>query len=1019
MTVRRKCAYDWNTLPKYVYQDAQGNWDNFERKITTENDIINPVQYYNNINATAITPLDLDLYDICLFYVFANGKFHQYIENLQLDTFYYKSEYNIDDATEQIIDDLISKVFDESEYTKLFDDIQNEKSQFRSEYELEIKENEYINSFGTVPHSTFETESLVKEYQMEGILNTDIYSLFNQTELSEQFPLAITPRFYKVLKGYEYTLDVPDEECMYLFSYRGKIVVYLDKIQYTIQKEEQDVESDYIQEICDCINVSLEALTPMKEKFNGICMYPRQPLNMVIWRDLVMNNRFIAKHLVIDEHNLNNRIQKRKVFFMYYFDEDDSKTTMTMREDPDGVRLRILNGASPEHISNIINHVASSLAVYNGVGNKIAQDYNKLIKQDVVTFKAPEPTPTVDYNKPLKVIAPDMFPPKYSRRCQFLPRIIPQDEAEEVEKKEGYQVLQFPKVIDSANPLLFTCEQHRKRGYIYPGLRENTLSTKDAFPLLPCCYQEDQSQRKTLYKEYYDSDKSLQDFTKQPKKKLQYRFLISEKFVGLDQTGKCPEIIEHLFGLYTSEKPYRRGVHRSKWSALECVLVRLNVDGYNTKNSAMRRQQLESEFEKLKLLKLEICAQECWNIPNIAELLNTDVYFDLRFFIRLVEYAYQCRIIMISKTDFIHPNYIEGYIRWETNESHPIVILFEHMGSEADESSYPQCELIEIKSDDNTIYQSVYKDYATSLCTITQQPSTIDLDFFEAISADYTLTGQHIDFYGKVYAINVLRNSNNTSLTLFFIGTRVPPMHLDTTNEIYYVSSLPSNFLGNRYKLEIGKFNFYVYTKPLSQSKLMIYETYRLKSVIILENAKRIYANTGNFDFIQISPTAMNIKYSKYVFSDVTVIYVPSEEARDRLIYALKLFETRYRTQLELYRNDDQLMPFKYQSIQDFDTQSNVIIARVTDTVDWFSDFYTLKPIDGTLYTEPFMCQIQRSIYKCIPLSDIPVQWGAYKVLFPQIKRIFTVNCEQSKNILLIIQNTSNVRKYYKCTRLF
>jgi hypothetical protein len=107
-------------------------------------------------------------------------------------------------------------------------------------------------------------------------------------------------------------------------------------------------------------------------------------------------------------------------------------------------------------------------------------------------------------------------------------------------------------------------------------------------------------------------------------------------------------------------------------------------------------------------------------------------------------------------------------------------------------------------------------------------------------------------------------------------------------------------------------------------------------------------------------------------------------------------------------------LPLEFETIQDFEVQSNVIIAPVNDTIQWFSSFFNLKPIDGTLYTDPFVCEIQNVIYKCVPISQIPEQWGSYRVLFPQIKRTFLVG-ENPDHTLLVIQNTQKVYQFYDC----
>jgi hypothetical protein len=1021
-------AYEWNTLPRYVYQNEQGEWANFERDIVMLPQVVNPVEYYQTVNENAQVPMNLSVYDMCLFYVFANAAFQKYIQSLELNTFYYRTDYNLDDETEAVIQQLVQQVYNPQAYQELLGSIQRSKLQFRAGYEQDQRELESIQAFGSVDFTPFVVESVSIQYKLNDLLVQNIYAFFDQCTLSERFPLAVTPRFYKVLKGYEYTLDIPTEECMYLFSYMGRIELYSDKLSFTFNKGEDD--SEYVQEICQCLGFNPETLVPMQQKLNGSCLYPRQPLNLMIWRDLVMNQPYISKFLVIDEHALNVRNPRRKALQIYYFEPStQNRTTMTMKIDEDGVRLKILN-ASETDVKVIQSFMSTALAMYNSMGPSIAEEYNTILGSDIVQFVVRPPVAEIDYNKPLKVIAPEMFLPNYTRKCGYLPRIVPRETADEIEMKEGFQVMEFPKPTDSVHsvhsvqPLLFTCEQHRERGYIHPGLRLNPLDNKDKYPLLPCCYQDDQRLRNSLYVQYYGSEKSLSEFAKQPPQKgLQFRFLTSDKFVGLDQTGKCSEEIQQWFQIYTSEKPYRKGVHRTPQSALECVLTRLDINGFARKGSSARLNQLRNEWERLRTFKLEICAQECWNLPNPEEfLVNDQLYFDPRYMVRLLEYAYQCKIVIVGRTDFIHPNYIQGYLRWSPNPQYPVVVLYEHMGSESDEASYPQCEIIEFKPSDNEekVYVNLHEDYLSSLETYIAKRSgnpvsiTHDSAFFNALEEDYTLLQQHLDFYGKVYAINVLRKSDSVKMTLFFGITRVAPMHIDATQEVYYVPSLPQNLSSQRASIRIGEFDFYVYTQSEAISRLTTYDLVKMRTRLMVENAKRLYAISGNFDFIRVSlKDYQSTSYSKYVFIDSQTIPVPTEEVRQRLIQTLKLFETRYATQLKMYA-EALTLPLEFETIQDFEVQSNVIIAPVNDTIQWFSSFFNLKPIDGTLYTDPFVCEIQNVIYKCVPISQIPEQWGSYRVLFPQIKRTFLVG-ENPDHTLLVIQNTQKVYQFYDC----
>jgi len=1040
MTPQRRYAYEWNTLPRYVYQNAEGNWVNFERDIVALPQVVNPVDYYRTLNSTAQEKLDLSVYDICLFYVFANQAFQRYLQSLQLNLFYYQSEYNLDTETEQVIQELVNQVYNPKAYQDLLAGIQQTKLAFRAEYEAEQREAEYLKSFGEVECTPFKIESVSKQFLLGDMLVNNIYAFFDQCTLSENFPLAVTPRFYKVLKGYEYTLEIPDEECMYLFSYRGKVEIYPDKLRFTDRGESDRGESDrgesdrgeddeYLLEICECLGFNPENLTPAQEKYNGSCVYRKQPLNLIVWRDLVMNQPYISKSLVMDEHQLHIRDNRRKTFSMYYFDAAQNRTTLSLKiDEEDGLRLRILN-TTQVSAAGIQSFIGMALGMYNALGQRIADEYNAILGEALVTFTRRPPVGEIDYTKPLKVLAPEMFLPNYTRKCGYLPRIVPRDVADELELKENAQIMEFPKPADatgSTGALLFTCEQHRERGYIFPGLRRNPLDNKDKYPLLPCCYQDDQRLRSnSLFNQYYDSDQTLSDFARQPSQKaLQHRFLISDKFVGLDQTGKCSDEIQQWFKIYLpNESPFRKGVHRTPRSALECVLVKLDVNGFSRKGSSARLKQLEEEWERLRSFKLELCAQECWNLPNPEEFLrNPEIYFDPRYMIRLLEYAYQCKIILVGRTDFIHPNYIQGYLRWAPNPDYPVVVLYEHMGSESDEAEYPQCEILDIKDPKGDVFQQMYPDYLKSLETIEIQrerlESTIqDTAFFNALNVEYDLLAQHIDFYGKVYAINVQRKTDSVLITLFFKNHRVAPMHIPATNQIYYVpkrSDTPQSIV------RIGQFDFAVYTRNISEplSRLNQYDDLKMRTRLILENAKRLYALSRTFDFIRVSPEeAQTQRYSKYTFIDSKTLVVPTNEFKTRLINALKLFETRFGTKLRLYADAD-VIPFEFQTVQDFDIQPEVIIAPVTDIINWFSTFFELKPIDGTLYTDPFVCDIQGVIYKCVPISQIPQEWASYKVLFPQIKRTFIIGNNPHEHTLLVIQNTQSVYQFYDCVEM-
>jgi hypothetical protein len=213
----------------------------------------------------------------------------------------------------------------------------------------------------------------------------------------------------------------------------------------------------------------------------------------------------------------------------------------------------------------------------------------------------------------------------------------------------------------------------------------------------------------------------------------------------------------------------------------------------------------------------------------------------------------------------------------------------------------------------------------------------------------------------------------------------------------------------------------YVYNQPNDTSMIDDYEITQTQVELLLENAKRIYAkrillgnNISDWDFIQIKPNAV-IRYSKYLFSESEKVFVPNEQTKERLIFSLRLFYTRFQNTLIQYPNLQDRIPFKYRSIHDFEPQDNAVIIDSNSTIRWFSDFYNTKPLDGTLYTEPFVAFLDNSPYKCNPI-DTPTH-NEYKVYFPQVQKIYQVG-QTSQYTYLVLKNLKQVLKWYECIKM-
>jgi hypothetical protein len=1009
---RRNLAYQWGaSFPNYVYQNKNGEWRWYESDIAVLSEIVNPVKYYETVNTDAKVPLSLTLEDICFPYVAGNAMFKKY----SLLDFQLMSGLDEKDETFITIQDINIKL--EQKIPEMLE----RKTKFRAEFERELSYRERFDKLQPIPFEELSVDVIVKVYQInfEFILGT-VYTLFDKIKVSRDIPLIITEKFYKVLKGHEYDLEIPDESnLMFLFTFRGKVEIVQKEdffeLSYEYKKGEDD--TDYLNLICKTIGVSKNNLILGSERYNGISFFPNQTLSTVIWRDFIMNEPIASRNFFMDEHQLGirnreGRLNIRKGFYVFYT-EKDNRTTFTLKEDEltQGVRIRILNASSFEDAYIVLRKIAKLFSLYNEVGSQIASQYNTILKENLIEFNKPEYKKIQDKKSRLKDVAKDMFLPNYTRSCGFQPEIIPDSEVEKYSEKN--QVMRFPKEGDEieGKAFYFGCAHHNN--HIFPGLRKNPMvENKNEYPILPCCYTVDQrNRRKCLFNEYYDSDKKLIDFVPKEKeqvKNIQYRFLISDKFVGFEQTGKCPSDIENLFMLYSNAKPIRKGVHRSRQSALECVLLTTKYKNYHELDSASRLSILDEELERLKEMDLTICAQECWDIEDPKSYLDTNRYLDPRYFIRLFETVYNCRIVLFSREDFIHPEHIEGYLRWNTVSKTPIVMLYEHMGSEANKANYPQCELILLENEDPSVSEWIYKDYLSSLDTVQTQPLPSEKYFTDGFLPD-KIVGQHIDFYGKMYALNI-QDKNNKITTFYFDKQRFPILTgVPKTTIGYYSEQGQKMFMRNGYSIRVF---------PKSEPSLLEqYNQTRRQMELLVENAKRIYANRiaedsgQDWNWIEVNPK-IKLDYSKYLFSSSERIIVPNSETKRRLQYLLRVYGIRYRMELMNYLNMKNIIPFKYRTIHDFEEQENAVIVDISVQINWFSNFYQAKRLDGTLYQEPFVAVIQNKSYKCNPIENL--EGDSYWVMVPQFKKIFKVGNNPNRRFM-VLKSPDQTIQYYNC----
>ena len=79
----------------------------------------------------------------------------------------------------------------------------------------------------------------------------------------------------------------------------------------------------------------------------------------------------------------------------------------------------------------------------------------------------------------------------------------------------------------------------------------------------------------------------------------------------------------------------------------------------------------------------------------IKKIEDPEEYFDPKLFIHLLEIHFNCNIFLFSRENngqIIIPRNMQCYYKMKNKNR--CIFIFEHLGSRADDATYPQCELI-------------------------------------------------------------------------------------------------------------------------------------------------------------------------------------------------------------------------------------------------------------------------------------------------------------------------------------
>lgn len=452
----------------------------------------------------------------------------------------------------------------------------------------------------------------------------------------------------------------------------------------------------------------LEAAKVTENFVIGYFVIPNQKFNPSVWAELTMNHPLFKQLVVINESLMASKF-KQNIYIhviatketvslqMKYTKKPFEIPGIDMDVDTPYVRVRIANAATVTAAVNVQTMIAKLVHLYNSEYARVIIQYRQYIPRFAVEAGAkrkPKPKKQVQ----LKDIAPDLFLPKYSRKCIYRPTIISDDEAATTSKI----VMKFP-VKDEGVTRNYVCD-HKDNPY--PGLRENPLENKDVYRFLPCCYGTDQRNKPgSRYRQYYHDEEVPSD------KPIQIQeIFITAKILHATIIGILPKSIRNLFAAYQNDPEFvflRKGVNRSSSTLIEAVMV---AKGMIVGTEMDMAQRIIDQRERFHTREFAVAAKQEMYDESIEAILNIIRNHEMRgdLFVHLVEEAFNVDIILFSKDKFLIPPH--KYVYYKTKPSKPTVFIYQHMGSEGDEARYPQCELIiKAKATDVQDHQALFR----------------------------------------------------------------------------------------------------------------------------------------------------------------------------------------------------------------------------------------------------------------------------------------------------------------------
>lgn len=661
----------------------------------------------------------------------------------------------------------------------------------------------------SVPYTDFELEKTKHAITISSDYTFTLQEIFDAIILSPDFPFAHlcinSENYYKIYKDF-----IPREEWMESDCGNQIVVKFVDTSVGDKKLVYDDMRAVVVDGKCIIlmdISIGKEGERAIVERvltvfqrtmddiiseesvsIKGVFYIPHQAINNYIFSHLVMNDINFSS-LVIDE--VGKPTKAKSGMYIYYrtqemelsdstslivtsklmdrFDQSmKDKTPLVFPEDKPYIRIRI-TAKNEAVIKDIQVNMARMVALYNYNLQSILDLYTKYI-----------PTFVLEKPKEVRKLGAKSSMAGNKRHCTHLPIVISPEDAD---KYTDTMIFPLPNDPDNKDPgKVYACAistKEKKKNLRYVGLQLR----KETGNYEPCCYQNDQKEKSgSDYNKYV---KYIQTGEKMKKNigKKQQRLITTNKI--LDYTDVSDLLIhEPVYSLLALTDPttkhYRSGTHRSKMSAIGCLLeiMRKPNEPKISEDDLLKTKTRIANTPKL----LSMCKQALptKSIEEIRDYILGDIYIDPRIFTDVLEAYFDCRIYTFGESGMIPPSYKKNYLKYKNAaEKDRVVFLIEHLGAESDHATIPQCEFIYGYNDDFKYYFDRSSTTGNLLSGIAKRMTrsyflNTKISYFSDLP--FTPIKQRFDSLGKICAFTFITASG---VCIAYTKRPYPPLPIE------------------------------------------------------------------------------------------------------------------------------------------------------------------------------------------------------------------------------------------------